>query len=187
MSRTTDNIETASAAASYFDSMVKAIAVVLYTLMILVVGVQILTRWVLVSVIDSSLPWTINLSQMLLVYVTFIGAAVASGKREHISLNLLSSRLSDSQLRALTAVQNILILIFVSVLVAGAYALYQQNTGSPIGALPSRAPFTQAWLYVPAIGGGVAILVYSLRDIWELLAEPERILADLRDDEHSEN
>ena len=182
-----DDTSTASTAASYFDQVVKAATLILYTLMILVVGLQILTRWLLEPLIGSSFPWTINLSQMLLVYVTFLGAAVASGKREHISLDLLVSRLSDDQLRALTTIRTVLIMVFVLVLIAGAYPLYQQNKGSLIGALPSHPPFTQAWLYVPAIVGGVIILLYSMRDIWEAIAEPERILTDLKEDTRDEN
>ena len=179
--------ETGTAAMSYFDRTVTAVALLLYTTMMFVVGLQILTRWVLGSVIGSSLPWTVNLSQMLLVYVTFVGAAVASGKREHISLDLLVSRLSDGQIRVLTVVRTLLIMVFVSVFIAGAYPLYQQNRGSLIGALPAHAPFTQAWLYVPAVVGGTIILVYGVRDIWEAVARPEKILADLKDDTHDEN
>lgn len=179
--------ETGTAAMSYFDRAVTAVALLLYTTMILVVGLQILTRWVLGSVLGSSLPWTVNLSQMLLVYVTFVGAAVASGKREHISLDLLVSRLSDDQIRVLTVVRTLLIMAFVSVLIAGAYPLYQQNRGSLIGALPAHAPFTQAWLYVPAVVGGTIILAYGVRDIWEAVANPEKILTDLKDDTHDEN
>lgn len=181
------NTSSASAVTSYFDRAVKIVALLLYTLMIIVVGLQILARWVLGSLIGSSLPWTVNLSQMLLVYVTFIGAAVASGKRDHISLDLLVSRLSDDQIRLLTVVRTALIMVFVSVLIAGAYPLYQQNKGSLIGALPTYPPFTQAWLYVPAVVGGAIILVYSVRDIWEAIAEPEKILADLKDNARDEN
>lgn len=164
----------------YFDRVVRVTALSLYTLMILVVGLQILTRWVIGSFIGSSLPWTVNLSQMLLVYVTFIGAAVASGKREHISLDLLSSRLSDGKVRFLAAFRSILVIAFVAVLISGAYPLYQQNKGSVIGALPTHPPFTQAWLYVPAVVGGVIIVVYSLRDVWEAVAAPETLIADVR-------
>ncbi|RDI70155.1 TRAP transporter small permease [Halopelagius longus] len=171
----------------YFDGAVRAVALSLYVLMILVVGLQILTRWVIGSFIGSSLPWTVNLSQMLLVAVTFIGAAVASGKREHISLDLLVSRLSDDTIRALTALRTILVLAFVGVMVSGAYPLYQQNRGSVIGALPAHAPFTQAWLYVPVVVGGVVIAVYGVRDLWAVVASPETILEDMKRGDDDEN
>ncbi|QIO24807.1 TRAP transporter small permease [Haloarcula sp. JP-L23] len=164
----------------YVDRVVRVAALSLYTLMILVVGLQILTRWVLGSFIGSSLPWTVNLSQMLLVYVTFIGAAVASGKREHISLDLLSSRLSGGWIRLLAGFRSVLVIVFVGVLISGAYPLYLQNRGSVIGALPTHPPFTQAWLYVPAVVGGAVIIVYSLRDLWEVVATPDAIVTDLR-------
>lgn len=170
----------------YFDNTVEAVALFFYVLMILVVGLQVLTRWVLGDVIDNSLPWTVNLSQMLLVYITFIGAAVASAKREHISLDLLVSRLSDTKIRALAALRSIVILVFVYVLVSGAYPLYQQNRGSVIGALPTTPPFTRAWLYVPVIVGGVIIAIYAIRDLWEIVMSPETILEDLKGDDYDE-
>ncbi|UPM45154.1 TRAP transporter small permease [Halocatena salina] len=171
----------------YFDQAVKALALCLYVLMILVVGLQILTRWVLGSVIGSNLPWTVNFSQMLLVYVTFIGAAVASGKREHVSLDLLVSRLSDSTIRVLIGFRTVLVFVFVVVLTAGAYPLYQQNRGSVIGALPTHPPFTQAWLYVPVIVGGVIIAVYSVRDLWAVVMSPETVLTDIKRGGDDEN
>ncbi|MFD1643969.1 TRAP transporter small permease [Halohasta litorea] len=165
------------------DQGVRGIVLLLYVLMILVVGLQILTRWFLGDVIGSSLPWTVNISQMLLVYITFIGAAVTSSKREHISLDLLVSRLSDRTIRALTVVRTMLILIFVGVLIYGAYPLYLSNRGFGIGALPAHPPFTQAWLYVPVIVGGVLIAVYGIRDIWQVLMDPETILNDIKGDD----
>lgn len=173
--------------AHYFDGGVKTFALALYVLMILVVGLQILTRWVLGSLIGTSMPWTVNLSQMLLVYVTFIGAAVASCKREHISLDLLSSRLSDGKVRVLVAIQSVLIFVFVAVLVRGAYPLYQQNRGSVIGALPRHPPFTQAWLYVPAVVGGIIIAVYALRDLWKVAIAPETVVEDVQGGDSDEN
>jgi len=178
-----DENSTVSALTRGFDRGVRVLALTLYVLMILVVGIQILTRWVLGSLIGNSLPWTVNLSQMLLVYVTFIGAAVASGKREHIALDLLSSRLSDGRVRLLAVLRSVMILVFVGVLIAGSYPLYQQNRGSVIGALPTHPPFTQAWLYVPAIVGGSIIMIYGIRDLWAAITDPEAVVADLRGDE----
>jgi len=165
-----------------FDRGIRAFALALYALMILVVGLQILTRWVLAPVIGS-LPWTVNLSQMLLVYVTFIGAAVASGKHEHISLNLLSSRLSDKKVQYLAGLRSVMTIAFASVFIAGAYPLYQQNKGSVIGALPAQPPFTQAWLYVPAVVGGAIIVIYGIRDLWAVITDPATVVAELRGDE----
>lgn len=174
---------TPTTAGRFFDRLVSTTALTLYVLMILVVGLQILTRWVLGTIIGSSLPWTVNLSQMLLVYVTFLGAAVASQKRQHISLDLLVSRLSDRAIRILTGVRTLLILAFISVMVSGAYPLYQQNRGFGLGALPAHPPFTEAWLYVPAVVGGIWIAIYALRDLWLVAVAPETIIEDLKGEE----
>ena len=169
-----------------FDSIVTNISLLLYTLMIIVVGLQIGARWIFEPVFGQSLPWTVNFSQFLLVYVTFIGAAVASGKREHISLDLLVTRVSDRSLRVLIGLRTGLALIFIGVLLRGAYPLYIDNQGTSIGALPAHAPFTQGWLYIPVLIGGLIIVAYSLRDLWQAITNPETILEDLKREEIDE-
>lgn len=174
---------TVNGAESPFDRVVTTVALGLYVAMIVVVGIQIAARWIFQPYFGESLPWTVNLSQFLLVYVTFVGAAVASAKREHISLDLLVSRLSERSLRVLFAVRTLLAFAFVAVMVRGAYPLFLDNQERTIGALPNHAPFTRAWLYVPVIVGGVLILVYGLRDLREAIADPQSVLADLKREE----
>lgn len=169
-----------------FDSIVINISLLLYTLMIIVVGLQIGARWVFEPVFGQSLPWTVNFSQFLLVYVTFIGAAVASGKREHISLDLLVTRVSDRSLRLLIGLRAGLALVFIGVLMRGAYPLYVDNQGTSIGALPVHAPFTQGWLYISVLIGGLIIVVYSLRDLRQAITNPETVLEDLKREETDE-
>lgn len=181
-----DGIATA-AETSPVDRLVTAAGLALYVLMILVVGLQILTRWLLAPLIGSSLPWTVNLSQMLLVWVTFIGAAVASQKREHIALDLLDSRLSDDVRRWLTGVRTVLVLAFVAVMVRGAYPLYHQNKEFSVGALPTSPPFTKAWLYVAVVAGGCIIAAYGLRDLWQVVRTPEKIVEDTEEETTEEN
>lgn len=172
---------------SLFDRTVTAIALAIYTLMILVVGIQISARWIFEPLFNMSLPWTVNLAQVLLVWLTFLGAAVASRKREHISLDLLVSRLSDRAIRVLASIRTIAILGFVAVLVRGAYPLYVANRTTPIGTLPNIAPLTGGWLYIAAVVGGILILLYGLRDLGQLLFTPEPILNDLKRDTNDDN
>ncbi len=165
---------------SLFDRVITNLSLSLYVLMIAVVSLQMAARWVLQPYFGLSLPWTVNFSQFLLVYITFIGAAVVSRKRSHISLDLLVTRLSDRGIRFLFVVRTALALLFVAVMVRGAYPLYLSNRELTIGALPTHAPFTKAWLYVPVIVGGVLVLLYGVRDLWMALTDPEAVLADLK-------
>lgn len=173
--------------ASFFDRTVTAASLGIYTLMILIVGLQIGARWILEPLFDISLTWTISLAQVLLVWLTFLGAAVASRKREHISLDLLVSRLSDRSVRLLQGIRTVAILGFIAVLVMGAYPLYVANRTTPLGTLPSTAPFTEGWLYVAAITGGILIFLYGLRDIGQLIFTPGTILDDLRRDTNDDS
>lgn len=165
---------------SLFNRTVTTVALGIYVLMIVTVGLQIGARWILEPLFDMSLPWTVNLAQFLLVWMTFIGAAVASRKREHISLDLLVTRLSDRTLRILAGIRTLAILVFIAVLVKGAYPLYVANRTTPIGTLPGSAPFTEGWLYIGAVTGGILIFLYGLRDLAQLLFTPDAILNDLQ-------
>ncbi|MCD2203663.1 TRAP transporter small permease [Halobacterium sp. KA-6] len=172
---------------SLFNRTVTAVALGIYALMILTVGLQISARWILEPLFDMSLPWTVNLAQYLLVWMTFVGAAVASRKREHISLDLLVSRLSDRTLRILASIRTLAILGFIAVLIKGAYPLYVANRTTSIGTLPNTAPFTGGWLYIAALTGGCLIIVYGLRDFAQLLFTPETILNDLQRETNDDN
>ena len=70
----------------------------------LVVAVLAIFTEVLVEVsfrylLHLPLPWGAEVSQTLLVWVTFIGAAVAFLKEEHMSVNLIMNRITSPSLR----------------------------------------------------------------------------------------
>lgn len=74
------------------------------------------------------LPWGAEVSQTLLVWVTFIGAAVAYLKGEHMSVNLVMNRVKSPTFRRLCyAVGRLAILGFLFVGVRGGWQVVSRT------------------------------------------------------------
>lgn len=166
-----------------FRRALTATGLALYCLMILVVELQIATRWVLGPYLDIFWTWTANLSEYLLVFVTFVGAGIVSRDREHIALEFVVQRLPQRVVRAIAGLQLLLVAWFIVVLIQGAIPLFWQNQDIRIGTLPRYAPFTEGWLYAGAIVGATLMLVFTLRDAAQLVVSPADYLDEFRDDD----
>ncbi len=158
------------------NQLLTAIMLGIFTVMITVVGLQMLARWILGPQFGLYLPWTSSLSRLALVATTFVGAVIASRDREHVAVDLLMKRLSSRSARALVVVQSLLVAGFLAVLLIGAARMYDLTAGRPFGALPAYPLLTTEWLYVYAIAGGALMLVYVFRDIVVALVGDEVLL-----------
>lgn len=166
-------VRTLQTTESGVNRVLTAVTLGLFLLMILVVGMQMLARWILGPMFGLYLSWTASLSRVLLVAVTFIGAAIASRDREHVTLDLVIKYLSPRMRRALVVFQSILIGGFLVVLLIGAREMYDLTAGRTFGALPSYPFLTNGWLYIYAIVGVVLMLLYLLRDIISVIYDDE--------------
>jgi TRAP-type C4-dicarboxylate transport system permease small subunit len=63
-----------------------AVAVSLFVLLVVTVGLQVVTRYVF----NNSFGWTEEIARYLLVGVTFLGGGIAVRRRAHLSLELWS-------------------------------------------------------------------------------------------------
>ena len=81
-------------AAKWFDRLNRGLAVLACTLLVgitLAVCAEIITR----SFFDISNPWLVELSEITLLYVTFLAAAWVLGNDKHVALDLVLNYLSD--------------------------------------------------------------------------------------------
>jgi TRAP-type C4-dicarboxylate transport system permease small subunit len=142
------------------------------------------TRWVLGPWLNIFWVWTGDLSEYLLVFLTFIGAGIVSREHEHISIDFIVERVSQSAARILLGIQISFIMIFLLILAQGIIPLYLRNQGLQIGTLPVQPPFTSAWLYIAAGAGALIMLAYAIRDAVYLITNPENILPHTNDEEN---
>jgi len=72
---------------------------VLLALSIIAVFVEVLAEVASRYVLHLPVPWGAEVSQTLLVWITFLGAALALFRGEHMAINLLLDRISSSRIR----------------------------------------------------------------------------------------
>lgn len=85
----------------------------LFWLMAFVVFLQFFSRYVL----NSSFAWTEEIARYLLMWVTFVGAAVAMRRRSHIAVEVLHVFLPMPVVRVLNFLIDVIVLGFVGLLV----------------------------------------------------------------------
>src|SRR5690606_14056564 len=90
------------------NKLLGSFLVILMALMVLSVLWQVASRYIA----QSPSAFTEELSRYLLIWLGVLGAAYASGQREHLAIDLLSSRLNKSKQIRLNIFINLLIVFF---------------------------------------------------------------------------
>ncbi|MBD1565956.1 TRAP transporter small permease [Vibrio sp. S12_S33] len=72
--------------------MEKHFSIFLFLTMLLVLTVQIVSRYFL----SVAIPWTEELSRWLYIYIVFVGASEAVSRRDHIAVDIVPNRLSNN-------------------------------------------------------------------------------------------
>ncbi|MEZ4810093.1 MAG: TRAP transporter small permease [Allomuricauda sp.] len=131
-------------------------------LIIMVVDVfwGVFTRYVL----ESQSSWTDELARFLLIWLSILGAAYASGKNLHIAIDLLPQYLNERNKNILDIIIIVVILLFViSVFLIGGlryvYISFAFGQTSPALDLPI------GFVYLVLPLSGLFILYYKISDL----------------------
>jgi TRAP-type C4-dicarboxylate transport system permease small subunit len=109
-------------------------------------------------VLDSPLVWSEELVRLLLIWMTFIGAAVVCWDGRHLNVDVLFVRLPAPARRALRLVNVVLAVAFLAILAWGGWPLVELGHWVEIGALD----LPESYYRVPAIIGGVLMILFIL-------------------------
>lgn len=138
---------------------------------VMIVNVGIITRYVL----KVSIPWSEELTVLLFNWVIFIGAAMASMNRGHITITILEDALRGKAKTILLVIQNLLFIVFVGV------ASFQSWK---IVLLQARTEQFTAILNIPVYITTLALSLGSL--IWLAILCIDTVQLVLTNDEASE-
>jgi TRAP-type C4-dicarboxylate transport system permease small subunit len=127
--------------------------VVTLAIMFISIALDVLTR----EVFNSPLTWHLEVSQYMLINVTYVGAAVAHRHSQHISINSLVARLPKISQICMDLFGKVLLLPFLLLLVYSACTLLFETRGlTPVLRLPM-------WTYYsPVFVGSVLLCLYSI-------------------------
>ncbi len=94
-------------AARWFDGLNRVLAVVACILLVLIT-LAICTEIVTRAALDISNPWLVELSEITLLYVTFLAAAWVLGNDKHVTLDIVLNHVSDGVARRMHLVLSLL-------------------------------------------------------------------------------
>ena len=142
------------------DLIVERVLVILMALLTLDVLWQVVSRYLT----PSPSSWTEELARFLLIWVAILGAAYMTGKKAHISIDLISSKLEKEANERLQKFIHILILLFgLFVLVIGGINLINITLTNGQTSTAMRVPLGYIYLVIPL--SGILIMFYSILHI----------------------
>ncbi|MEL7004603.1 MAG: TRAP transporter small permease [Bacteroidota bacterium] len=146
------------------DGFLEKVLIILMVLMVLDVVWQVASRYLL----DAPSTFTDELAGFLLIWLGLLGAAYASGKGQHLAIDILPNKLNREKKWKLDIVINGFIILFaISVMIiGGANLVYltfllEQNSASlniPLG-----------YIYVSVPLSGLFITLYAASNIKSLI------------------
>ncbi|MER3376052.1 MAG: TRAP transporter small permease [Allomuricauda sp.] len=133
---------------------------ILLGIMVLDVFWGVITRYIL----DSQSSWTDELARYLLIWLSILGAAYASGKKLHIAIDLLPQYLNERNQKILDIVITTVVLLFaITVFLIGGlryvYISFELGQTSPALKLPI------GFVYIVMPISGLFICYYKLLDL----------------------
>ena len=124
-----------------------AVVVVLFLAMTITVIIQVFFRFV----IQSPLRWTEELARYLMIWLVLMASAIAMRNRSHLQVDVLTSALPQKPKRILTAIVDLLTIVFLCIMTYFGFKVVQSTTAQTSPAMPNRWSFddygTAPYLY----------------------------------------
>ncbi|MDR8394687.1 TRAP transporter small permease [Aliifodinibius sp. S!AR15-10] len=146
------------------DTITRYTLVFLMGLLVVDVVWQVFTRYILAS----PSTFTDELARFLLIWVSLLGGAYASGKHMHLSIDLFSHRLSPRGQQKLAIIIYLIIIAFVTtvLIIGGSMLVYYVYI---YGQRTSALQIPMAYIYLIGPISGLLILYYKVSDIKRLM------------------
>ncbi|MBD3308773.1 TRAP transporter small permease subunit [candidate division KSB3 bacterium] len=119
-------------------------------------------------VLDDPLIWSEELARLLLVWVTFIGAAVVCWDGRHLNVDAFFVAIPEGMRRVVRLLNAVVAIIFLGILVYFSIPLIQIDHMTELGALEIPGSYVRL---PAAIGGGLMIFFILLRRFYRLRIE----------------
>jgi TRAP-type C4-dicarboxylate transport system permease small subunit len=142
------------------DKILANVLIVIMGIMVVNVLWQVFSRYCL----SEPSSFTDELARYLMIWVGVLGAAYVSGKNNHVAIDVLPSRLSESKQNKFKVIVRILIILFsITALVIGGsrlvYITYVLKQFSPA----LQMPLALVYLVIPI--SGILIIYYKISDL----------------------
>ncbi len=136
------------------SKFLKYLLVYMFILLVITVLLQVFSRYTLAVAI----PWTEDGARLILIAITFLGAAVALRDDEHVAINFFLKKIPFRQKRYVNMFINILILFFLIYFIKGSIEMTIKNWILPVVSFP-KLKIGYIYLFLPF---SALLMVYFL-------------------------
>jgi len=142
------------------DTLLGTFVTVIMGILVLNVLWQVASRFIL----GHPSSFTDELAGYLLIWVGLLGAAYATGQKQHLAIDLISKKLSVQKQKRLQTFINILILVFaiVVLVIGGANLVY---ITFHLNQISSALQIPVGYVYTVIPVSGLFIIYYAFNDI----------------------
>lgn len=150
----------------FLGRVLEVLIVILISVMTILMFAQVLGRYVF----KNGLYWAEELSRFSMVYLVYLGAAIASKNHDHISVTILDELLQKKAgytlYRTLIALINLAFLAIVSIIGLKSLAMVRAQTSPNMG-----IPMSIAYAAIPI--GSILMMLYVILELVLLYAPAE--------------
>jgi len=139
------------------DKSLEKILIAIMSILVIDVIWQVASRYLL----SSPSSFTDELAGFLLIWVGILGAAYVAGQRQHLAIDLLVQKVSDSNKNRLYLLINLCVALFsVTVMIVGGSWLVLTRFQFNVSSAALHIPLGYVYLVMPI--SGLLILYYSI-------------------------
>jgi len=158
---------------STLDKILETVLVFIMAVMVINVLWQVGSRFIL----QSPSSFTDELARYLLIWLSILGASYVTGKRMHLSIDLLSQKLNpENRKKHNTIIYSIVaIFAFLAMVIGGSNLVYiVSSLGQTSPAL--EIPLSAVYIVLPI--GGIIIIYYSIINILHPVKEEDSSISE---------
>lgn len=147
-----------------FNKVLEILLVALMTILVLDVLWQVFSRYVL----SSPSSFTDELAGYLLIWVSLLGAAYVTGRKEHLAIDIMLRKAQPArQKKIMLAIEVIILLFATTVMVVGGVWLMYTRFVLEVKSAALQLPLGFVYIVLPL--SGLIICYYSIYHIVELI------------------
>ncbi|MCS7242775.1 MAG: TRAP transporter small permease [Candidatus Caldatribacterium sp.] len=152
-----------------FLKVLEVAAALAFVVMLFLVVTQVLVRYIL----PFSIPWTEEAARYTLMLITFVGAAAALRKGDHICVSTFIERMSQRVQRKFYLGFAPIMFIFLSIVLYGSLGMAKRMWSSPVGSI---SWLRMGHLYLISLTGSSLMLVALILWSKEVFESKEKML-----------
>lgn len=143
-------------------SAAMAVASVMMIVIIVIFGWLVFGRYVL----NATPTWVEQVALLLVVWITFLGAAVGIRRKTHLAVDFIREAMSPGSRKAVTLLATLALLFFGVVMAWQGYVMWERTVQRAIPLLG----ISEGWRSVPVSIGGAMIVAFCLDDLARMLS-----------------